>query len=171
MIFRGILKRYPPPRMKKIKCYIRITFCQKWLQKSNQIKISFFLWLAFILTCVFQKLLIRKTTFSGSVPIGTEGLFSSLTKVTTLQSGDVDRSSDSLETEAAERFVQLYLEKKARSMFQCLPSRTQLEEERLLCFSLFRFERFSPSLVCNVPLILAWWFPPLLEYFLLTMRS
>ena len=52
-----------------------------------------------------------------------------------------------------------------------LPSRTQLVEECLLCLSLSRFKRFSPSPVCNVPLILSWWFPPLLEYFLLTMRS
>ena len=63
-----------------------------------------------------------------------------------------------------------YLEKKARSMFQFLASRTQLVEERLLCLSLSRFERFSASLVCNVLPILSWGFPPLLEYFLLAMR-
>ena len=33
----------------------------------------------------------------------TGGIFSSLTKVTTVQSGEVDRSTDSLETEAVER--------------------------------------------------------------------
>ena len=51
------------------------------------------------------------------------------------------------------------LEKKARSMFQFLASRTQLVEERLLCLLLSRFERFSASLVSNVLLILSWWFP------------
>ena len=35
------------------------------------------------------------------------GIFSSLTKVTTVQSGDVDRGTDSLETEAVERLAQL----------------------------------------------------------------
>ena len=34
------------------------------------------------------------------------GIFSSLIKVTTVQSDDVDRSTDSLETEAAELFAQ-----------------------------------------------------------------
>ena len=76
-------------------------------------------------------------------------------KVTTVQSVDVDRSTDSLETEAAELFVQLS-GKKARFMFQFLPSRTQLVEERLLCLSLSRFERFPASLVCNVLPILSW---------------
>ena len=37
----------------------------------------------------------------------TWGIFSSLTKVTTVQSDDVDRSTDSLETEAVELFAQL----------------------------------------------------------------
>ena len=37
----------------------------------------------------------------------TWGIFSSLTKVTTVQSDDVDRGTDSLETEAVELFAQL----------------------------------------------------------------
>ena len=38
----------------------------------------------------------------------TEGIFSSVTKVTTAQSDDVGRSTDSLETAAVEFFAQLY---------------------------------------------------------------
>ena len=67
------------------------------------------------------------------------------------------------------RDVQLF--SKARSMFQFLPSRTQLVEEHLLCLSLSRLERFSASLVCNVLPILSRWFLPLLEYFCWQMRS
>ena len=37
----------------------------------------------------------------------TWGIFSSLTKVTTVQADDVDRGTDSLETEAVELFGQL----------------------------------------------------------------
>ena len=72
------------------------------------------------------------------------GVFSSLTKVTTVQSDVIDRSSDSLETEAVELFPRLP-EKKGCSMFQVLLSRTQLVEEQLLCLSLSRFEQFSAS--------------------------
>ena len=39
--------------------------------------------------------------------IRTKGIFSSVTKVTTVQSDDVDRSTDSLETAAVEFFAQL----------------------------------------------------------------
>ena len=61
----------------------------------------------------------------------------------------VDRSTDSLESEAVELFAQL-------SMFQFLPSDTQLVEEHLLCLSLSRFEQFSVSLVCIVLPILSY---------------
>ena len=44
----------------------------------------------------------------GSVAMRTWRIFSSLTKVTTVQSDDVHRSTNSLETEAAELFAQLF---------------------------------------------------------------
>ena len=72
-----------------------------------------------------------------------------MTKVTTVQSDVVDRTTDSLESEAVELFAQL-------SMFQFLPSGTQLVEEHLLCLSLSRFEQFSASLVCSVLPILSY---------------
>ena len=79
----------------------------------------------------------------------TWGVFSSVTKGTTVQLDVVDRSTDSLESEAVELFAQL-------SMFQFLPSGRQLVEEHLLCLSLSPFEQFSGSLVCNVLPILSY---------------
>lgn len=94
----------------------------------------------------------------------------SLTKVTAVQSDDMNRSTNSL-TRKWSNFSRSYIWKKLRSEFQILPSRIQLVEDRLLCLSSSRFERFSASLVCNVLLILSWQFPPLLEYSLLSKRS
>ena len=73
----------------------------------------------------------------------TWGIFSSLAKVTTVQADDVDRGTDSLETEAVELFAQLSGKesfcllvhswwKSACFVFLCLPSNG------------------SASLVCNV---------------------
>ena len=70
---------------------------------------------------------------SGSVPMRTWGIFSSLTKVTTEQVDDVDRGTDWRYKLKRLNSSRSYLEKKARSMFQFLASRTQLVEERLLC--------------------------------------
>ena len=65
----------------------------------------------------------------------TWGIFSSLTKVTTVQSDDVDRSTDSLETEAVELFHS-YLEKKARSMQVPRKGATDLVK---LCFCILSY--------------------------------
>ena len=86
------------------------------------------LWFCFIIVTVWVTFeFIHLERFKLSVAMRTGGIFSSLTKVTTVHSDDVDRSTDPLETEAAELFALLSgKESKARSMFQFLPSRTQL---------------------------------------------
>ena len=60
-----------------------------------------------------------------------------MTKVITVQSDDVDRSTDSLESAAVEFFAQLSgKESSLQAMFQFLPlSRAQPVKERLLSLS------------------------------------
>ena len=102
---------------------------------------------------------------------GLEDFLLPLTKVTTVQSRDVDRGIDSRNWSGWTFRTSVFKRKLAPCSSFCLLVYSWWKPELLLCLSLSRFERFSDSLVCNVLPILAWWFPPLWEYFLLAMRS